>query len=104
MEIAWASSNCGTGFRSVWPGRSAENISTKILVWMNKTGTTENLAQSIIAPLVHEKNSHPKSLNAEKSNNERQFSAHTRDSKHPVQPTITTKAAVQDSGKDNENW
>ena len=99
MEIAKASSCLGNSFLSISPVWPWEDILTKVSGWMDKTGAVANLTESINASSVHAKSSVPEPVNAEKSVNERQFSAHTRDSKQPVQPTITTKAAVRDDGK-----
>ena len=67
---------------------------------MKKTEPARNMDESNLAPPVHAKCSVPKPVNAEKTVNERQFSAHTRDSKRPMKPTRTAKSAVRDDGKD----
>ena len=66
---------------------------------MNKRELFQNLAKHHIAPSVHENSSASNRVIAEKIIDERQISAHTRGSLHPVQPTLNTKTTVRDDGK-----
>ena len=78
LEFAKASSSRETSFRNLSPVWSPEDSLTKVSVWMNRTETIENLAKSLNVPLVLENSSVPSPANAEKSVNEKQFSARQR--------------------------
>ena len=100
IQIAQASSSCGSSLRSISPFGTPDDDLTKVSGWMDKTEETENLASLINVPSEHPQMSVSAPVITVQLMHGGQYSAQVRDLKPSGQPTISTEAAVRDIGKD----
>ena len=100
IQIAQASSSCGSSLRSISPVETPDDNLTKVSDWMDKTEEAENVASTINVPSVYQQTSVSAQVITVQSMHEEQCSALVRDLKPSVKPTISTEAASRGIGKD----
>ena len=100
IEIAKASSSCGSSLRSISPVETPDDNLTKVSDWMDKTEEVENVASTINVPSVYQQTSVSAPVITVQSMHEGQCSALVRDLKPSVKLTISTEAASRGIGKD----
>ena len=100
IQIAQASSSCGSSLRSISPVGTPDDNLTKVSGWMDKTEEAENVASTINVPSVYQQTSVPAPVITVQSMRERQCSSIVRDLKPSVKPTISTEPASRGIGKD----
>ena len=100
IQIAQASSSCGSSLRSISPVVTPDDNLTKVSDWMDKTEEAENVASKINVPSVYQQTSVSAPVITVQSMHEGQCSALVRDLKPSVKPTISAKAAVRGLGMD----
>ena len=100
IQIAQASSSCGSSLRSISPVGTPDDDLTKVSGWMDKTEEAENVASTVNVPSVYQQTSVSAPLITVQPIHERRCSALVRDLKPSVKPTISTEAASRGTGKD----
>ena len=103
IQIAQASSNCGSSLRSISPVETPDDNLTKVSDRMDKTEEAENVASTINVPSVYQQTSVSAPVISVQSMHEGQCSALVRDLKPSVKPTIFTEASGQGFGMDRTN-
>ena len=100
IQIAQASSSCGSSLRSISPVETPDDNLTKVSDWMDKTEEAENVASTTNVPSVYQQMSVSAPVITVQSMHEGQCSALVRDLKPSVKSTMSTEAASRGIGKD----
>ena len=87
IQIAQASSSCGSSLRSISPVETPDDNLTKVSDWMDKTEEAENVASTTNVPSVYQQTSVSAPVITVQSMHEGQCSALVRDLKPSVKPT-----------------
>ena len=99
IQIAQASSSCGSSLRSISPVEIPDDNLTKVSDWMDKTEEAENVASTTNVPSVYQQTSVSAPVITVQWMHEGQCSALVRDLKPSVKPTISIEAASRGIGK-----
>ena len=100
IQMAQASSSCGSSIRSISPVEVPDDNLTKVSRWMDKTEEAEYVASSTNVPQGYQQTSISAPVITVRSTHEGQCSVQVRDLKPSVQPTISTEAAKRGIGMD----
>ena len=100
IQIAQASSSCGSSLRSISPVETPDDNLTKVSDWMDKTEEAKNVASTTNVPSIYQQTSVSAPVITVQSMHEGQCSKLVRDLKPSVKPTISNEAASRGTGKD----
>ena len=100
IQIAQASSSCGSSLSGISLVETPDDNLPKVSDWMDKTEEAENVASTINVPSIYQQTSVSIPVITVQSMHEGQCSALERDLKPSVKPTISTEAASRGIGKD----